>query len=194
LETGLWIASISGIFAVVYWIYPFQQALVEEGSGIEWIRGDEVQNALYIGFSRYIFSLCLGWIIYGCYTGSGAVLNWFLSLSFWIPIARMGLAIYLVSLSAQMVVIASQKTPLVFDRTENWHAFNGDLILVLIFSSLVYLMLEAPLMVVEKYIYDTITPPPPVLKPTALPGTLGFNVPEEEAPPAPRRKPTQSWY
>lgn len=190
-EIALWIAAISGFIAVVYWIYPFQQLLVEPGSGIEWVRGDEVQNALYIAFARYIFALSLGWMIYGCATGSGAIVNWFFSLSFWMPFSRMGIAIYLVSLSAQMVLIASQKTPLVFGNTEMFHAFNGDIPVVLIFSTMVYLMLEAPLMVVEKLVYDKLAPPPPPIKPTAIPAFHGFNAPEEEPP---RREPTKSWY
>lgn len=183
--------SISGIIAVIYWIYPFQQAMVEPDSAIEFIRGDEIQNALYIGFARYIFSLCLAWIIYGCYTGSGYFVNWFFSLSFWMPFARMGLAIYLVSVSAQMVIIASQKTPYVFDRTEIFHAFNGDLAIVLIFSTLVYLMLEAPLMVTLKYINEKISPPPKTPKVTAIPAdTDGFHVDIEQ----PKRSPLISWF
>lgn len=159
---------------------------------MEWVRGDEVQNALYIAFARYIFALSLGWWIYGCATGSGSILNWFFSLGFWMPFARMGIAIYLVSLSAQMVIIASQKTPLVFGNTEMFHAFNGDIPVVLIFSTMLYLMLESPLMVIEKFVYDKISPPPKPIKPTAIPGLIGFNVTEEEQ--APRREPAKSWF
>lgn len=92
-----------------------------------------------------------------------------------------------------MVVIASQKTPLVFDNTEMWHAFNGDLVTVLIFSTVIYLMLEAPLMVVEKHIYDLLSPPPAPIKSTAIPTTIGFQLEEEETKP-PRREPSKSWY
>lgn len=166
--------------------------MVEPGSGIEWIRGDEVQNALYIGFARYIFSLCLGWVIYGCATGSGSMLNWTFSLGFWMPFAKMSIAIYLVSLSAQMVLIASQKTPLVFGNTEMFHAFNGDIPVVLIFATMVYLMLEAPLMVMEKFVYDKLSPPPAPVKATAIPGFIGFSVTEPEQPP--RRAPSKSWF
>jgi hypothetical protein len=159
---------------------------VEPGTAIEYMRGDDLQNALYIAFARYIFALSLGWIIYGCQTGSGSAVNWFFSLGFWMPFARMGVAIYLVSLSAQMVIIASQKTPYVFDNLETWHAFNGDMVVVLIFATMVYLMLEAPLMVLEKGIYDLFAPKQ---KKAALPGTFGQEEAEVVKPP-----PSQSWF
>lgn len=69
METILWILSFSGIIAVIYWIYPFQQAIVEPGSGIEFIRGDDLQNALYIAFARYIFALSLGKLNIYCFHG-----------------------------------------------------------------------------------------------------------------------------
>lgn len=170
---------------MVYWIYPFQQVIVEPGSGLEFVRGDEIQNALYIAFARYIFALSLGWIIYGCHTGSGLFINWFFSLGFWMPFARMGVAIYLVSLSAQMVIIASQKTPYVFDSLETWQAFNGDMVVVLIFASMVYLMLEAPLMVLEKSIYDIFAPKP---KKATLVGL------QDEEPEVIKPPPSRSWF
>lgn len=188
METFFWICAFSGFISVVYWIYPFQQVIVEQGSGLEFIRGDDVQNALYIAFARYIFVISLGWMIYGCHTGSGLFINWFFSLGFWMPFARMGVAIYLVSLSAQMVIVASQKTPMVFDNLENFHAFNGDMVIVLIFATMVYLMLEAPLMVLEKSIYAMFAPK---TKKAALPGTLGW---QEVEPEVIKPKPSRSWF
>lgn len=117
-------------------------------------------------------------------------LNWFLSMSFWMPISRMGLAIYLVSLSAVIVVIGSQKTPYVFDSLETWHMFNGDLVLVLIFSTVLYLMLEAPIMSLERNIYAIFAPKP---KEPALPGTIGWQ-PLEEEPEVEKPLPERSWF
>lgn len=190
IETILWVLAFSGIIAVIYWIYPFQQVMVEAGSGVQYVRDDDLQNALYIAFARYIFAICLGWIIYGCHTGSGLFINWFFSLGFWMPFARMSIAIYLVSLSGQMVIVASQKTPYVFDSLETFHAFNGDMVVVLIFASMVYLMLEAPLMVLEENIYKIFGPPE---KPKHVPGTLGFIVQEEQMD-VNRPPPERSFY
>lgn len=107
------------------------------------------------------------------------------------PFARMGLAIYLVSLSAQIVIIASQKTPYVFDSLETWHAFNGDLVIVLIFAALTYLLLEAPLMVLEKSIYDLYHKlTNPKSKKTVMPGTFGY----QEEPEIIKPPPNRSWF
>lgn len=64
----------------------------------------------------------------------------------------MGISVYIVTLSAQMVIIASQKTPLVFGTMEFFHAFYGDIILVFIFSTMTYLMIERPIMRVMRHL------------------------------------------
>ena len=144
----LWIASISGIIAVIFLMHPFQQILNNETG--------EIANILYIGFARNVFTLCLLWWVIGCFTGSGYIINWILSLSIWMPLSRMGLSVYIVSLSAQMVIIASQKTPLVFGSMELLHAFDGDLVLVFIFSTVTYLMIERPIMRFMQHLFPEL--------------------------------------
>jgi hypothetical protein len=134
----LWILSISGVIAVLALLYPFNQYLENE-TGV-W------ENALYIGFARNIFALCLAWMVYGTFTGSGLLINWILSLQIWMPISRMGISIYIVSLSAQIVQIASQKAPYVFGIGEMLQAYMGDILIVIIFSTVTFLMIERPIM------------------------------------------------
>ncbi|KAG5671530.1 hypothetical protein PVAND_001724 [Polypedilum vanderplanki] len=173
----LWILAISGIITVILLLYPFHQVLDNNTSTLA--------NAMYIGFARNIFALSLAWIVIGCYTGSGYIINWILSLSIWMPFSRMGISVYIVTLSAQMVIIASQKTPLVFGSMEFLHAFDGDIILVFIFSSLTYLMIERPIMRVMKYLFSIGTTKQPEKEEiNGTPHEVTFN----------RVKPSQSFY
>lgn len=62
----------------------------------------------------------------------------------------MGISIYIVSLSAQIVMIASWKTPYVFGMSEMLQAFQSDLLIVFLFSCMTFLMIERPIMRVMK--------------------------------------------
>jgi hypothetical protein len=144
ISAFFWILSISGIIAVIYLLYPFHQVLDNNTS--------EAFNFLYIGFARNVFAFCLGWFVIGCATGSGGLIRWILSLSIWQPIAKMSISIYIVSLSAQMVTIASWKTPYVFGVSEMLQAFNSDILIVFLFSCMTFLMIERPIVRVMKVI------------------------------------------
>lgn len=137
ISAFFWILSISGIIAVIYCLYPFHQVLDNNTT--------VTANYMYIGFARNIFALCLGWFVIGCATGSGGVIKWLLELSIWMPFAKMSISIYIVSLSAQMVTIASWKTPYVFGVSEMLQAFNSDILIVFLFSCMTFLMIERPI-------------------------------------------------
>jgi hypothetical protein len=137
LSAFFWVLSISGIIAVVYLLYPFYQ-LFEDSP-------HDAAHYLYIGFARNIFASCLCWIVIGCYTGTGGLIAWILELSIWQPISKMQISIYIISLSAQMVMVATWKTPYVFGVSEMLQAFQGDIMIVLLFSTLTFLTIERPI-------------------------------------------------
>jgi hypothetical protein len=165
----LWIASISGVIGVILLLHPFQQVLDNDTSNIA--------NILYLGFARNAFALSLAWWVIGCYTGSGYIVNWLLSLSIWMPFSRMSISVYIVTLSAQMVIIASQKTPLVFGGMEFMHAFDGDIVLVTIFSAMTFLMIERPIVRTVRHLFRIGRTEP-------VKGELTFD----------RVEPWKSWY
>lgn len=55
-----------------------------------------ILNAVFLTIVRVTWSLAIAWIIYSCHYGLNKHLNRFLSWKFWIPIARIGLSIYLI--------------------------------------------------------------------------------------------------
>lgn len=144
VDSICWVVSISGIIAVVYLLYPFQQILDNQTS--------DLANVMYIGFARNIFALCLTWFVYGCHMGSGGPIRWLFTISIWQPISRMGISFYIITLAVQIVFIASQKTALVFGTSEMLHAFNGDLLIIFLFSSMTFLMVERPIVRTMKFI------------------------------------------
>ncbi|ULT87604.1 hypothetical protein L3Y34_007037 [Caenorhabditis briggsae] len=81
----MWILSLSSMIFVVLIIQDYS-------SGHLW---SPVQTALYSGLSRVIWGLSLSWIVISTYYRKGLI-NDFMSLPFWTPLARLSFCAYLV--------------------------------------------------------------------------------------------------
>ncbi len=69
------------------------------------------ENVLYITFSRLAWSLGVALIVIICHYGYGGLINWFLSLSFWIPLSRLSYNAYLLHPFLLMVIFGSARKP-----------------------------------------------------------------------------------
>ena len=69
------------------------------------------ENVLYITFSRLAWSLGLALIVIICHYGYGGIVNWFLSLSFWIPLSRISYNAYLLHPFLLIVIFGSERKP-----------------------------------------------------------------------------------
>lgn len=101
----MWILSIGTVAAVVIGLLPLQQ---EEHIDAK------IGHAFYLAFTRNNFAYALSWIICACHVGTGGIVRWFLSLSLWKPLGKMGLSFYLVHLLIQGIV--PNKQPLYFNE------------------------------------------------------------------------------
>jgi hypothetical protein len=58
-----------------------------------------------------LYILATNIVIYACHKGYGGYINEFLSLKFWIPLSKMALSIYLVSMCHQGAMTMIRTTP-----------------------------------------------------------------------------------
>ena len=113
-------------------------------------------NSLYNTFSRILWSLTVAWIIFACQNGTGGFVRWLLSLKQWQPIGRMGLSIYLVHRMYQYVTNFSVKQPIYWDFSTYIQKVWNDVLVSIFLGALLYLSVENPMFVIEKYFHDKI--------------------------------------
>ncbi|KAL7012540.1 hypothetical protein ACKWTF_014911 [Chironomus riparius] len=141
--TIMWIIALSTIFAVILGFYPFMQMNNNTTTVF--------QNAFYLATFRNAFACGVAWIIFGCENGTGGVVRWFLSWPHWQPISRMGLSVYLIHPIYQSIVIFGQNQPIHFDEITFVHAYFGDILVVLVLSTVLYLTFEVSFANIENY-------------------------------------------
>lgn len=86
LNTILWITSFSIMSSIIFGYLPLQQVDTKHHIG----------HALYISLIRSSWNYSLVWIIFACFNGKGGIVKKFLELSYWQPLARLGLSFFLV--------------------------------------------------------------------------------------------------
>ncbi|KAG5681173.1 hypothetical protein PVAND_010631 [Polypedilum vanderplanki] len=111
-------------------------------------------HSLQIGLERSIWACGLCWIIFACQNvKSGGFIRWFLSLSQWQPISRIGLSMYITGAVYQFCMIYNQRVPLFMNAWQVVPTLCSDIVIIIILSTLTYLAFEAPPMIIENYVY-----------------------------------------
>ncbi|XP_014788954.2 nose resistant to fluoxetine protein 6 [Octopus bimaculoides] len=97
----LWsMATISAV-AVLYGVYNIQNGAVVS----------QAVSVFYITVHRTVWGLCLGWVIYACYTGYGGFVNTILSWKALIPLSRLTYTAYLIHPIVLFFYFLSQMYP-----------------------------------------------------------------------------------
>jgi peptidoglycan/LPS O-acetylase OafA/YrhL len=98
-------------------------------------------NAIY----RPMWSLAVCWIVYACHQlKTGGLIRWFLELSLWQPLSRIGLSTFIFHL------IYFYMTDRDVDRKSSfgmWHSYTlhmNDILVTTVLGLIVYLFFEAP--------------------------------------------------
>ena len=63
------------------------------------------QSVMYNCFSKSLWSLSLGWVIFSCHKGYGGLINNFLSWKAWMPISKLTYGAYLIHPVLQKIVL-----------------------------------------------------------------------------------------
>jgi hypothetical protein len=135
-----------------------------------------VSNILYQSTSRIIWAIGLGYVVYACVTSNGGLINKFLSHSFWIPLARLSFAAYLIHVTLIFTYLNSLERTLHFAKDIDWvkyiiftfhfyqklnyflnekkaYLFAGNMCLSLFGAYFVSMLLEIPFAGLDKFIF-----------------------------------------
>ena len=82
----LWLVAAFTAFWLVYGLYFTWHGHIPH----------TVENVIYIMLGRFLWACCLALVVFACHNGYGWVVNSFLSMKLWIPLARMTFNAYLV--------------------------------------------------------------------------------------------------
>ncbi|XP_037037934.1 nose resistant to fluoxetine protein 6-like [Bradysia coprophila] len=147
VSATLWVISIAVLLTILLCHYPFIQ--LDDNRSI-------LANAFYNACYRIGWSYSVAWIIYACHNGSGGVIRWFLSWKEWQPLGKLGLNIYLVHRLYQIITVINQQQPIVWDFFTQTQKFFGDVVVSTILATILYLIIENPVSLIESYLYDKI--------------------------------------
>ena len=111
------------------------------------------ENVLYITFSRLAWSLGVALIVIICHYGYGGLVNWFLSLSFWIPLSRLSYNAYLLHPFILIVIFGSER------KATNYQDYNllvysiGMVVLSYGASAVISVFVEFPIGNLEQVLF-----------------------------------------
>ncbi|XP_014288493.1 nose resistant to fluoxetine protein 6 isoform X2 [Halyomorpha halys] len=113
---------------------------------------NQLFSAFFIGFQRFFWSIGLLWIVLMCVRGYGGFINTFLSWKVFTPLARLSYCVYLTHIVILMCSIAAQRSSFRFNDYDQIEMYLGDLLLCLFAGLVLTLLVEAPMLNVEKII------------------------------------------
>lgn len=141
MNTSLWLSAIIITFAIFVGVFPFHTQHNVKSNFL---------NAFFIAGTQLGWSISILWIILACHFGVGGIVNSFLSLRIWKPLARIGLSIYLTHILAIIAVFGTQKQPAYFNEFLKTHLFFGDMGLSFGVAVLAFLTFEASVLSIEQ--------------------------------------------
>lgn len=147
VDASLWILSICILLTILLCHYPFIQ--LDNNRSI-------LANALYNACFRIGWSYAVAWIIFACQNGSGGIIRWFLSWKEWQPLGKLGLSIYLIHRLYQIITVINQKQPIIWDFFTETQKFFGDILVATVLGTVLYLMIENPVLLIESYLHEKI--------------------------------------
>jgi peptidoglycan/LPS O-acetylase OafA/YrhL len=105
---------------------------------------------MYISFSRIAWSFAICFMIIMCANGKGSIINDFLSLNFWVPFSRMGLAAYLVHVILIALFLGCWKIGFYFSIYTVLYLYFSHLVATYAVAFPLTVLIESPLRLVEK--------------------------------------------
>ncbi|KAM7304831.1 nose resistant to fluoxetine protein 6 [Ixodes scapularis] len=149
--------SVRPILQAAFWVTSFGLACFVMFVTYDWNKGHlpgVVTSALYGGFHRNLWSLVYFWPFYACATGRGGLFNKFFGWAFFFPFSRLTFSIYLVHFLLFLLRQMRLRTYLNADEYFQFITILGVFSLSLFFAYLLYLTVEAPLLRLEKLIFE----------------------------------------
>ncbi|KAI8518268.1 hypothetical protein Bbelb_042850 [Branchiostoma belcheri] len=140
-----WIVAASCAVAVLYSTYGLYQ-----GTAFK----TESEHVLYLTVHRTVWAMALGWVVIACYHGYGGVVDIILSWDAWVPLSRLTYCAYLVHLLVMYAVYLTREVPVHYSMFTMIYFYLGHLTLSYGVAFLVSVAVEAPLLGLEKIIFN----------------------------------------
>ncbi|XP_064649593.1 nose resistant to fluoxetine protein 6-like [Lineus longissimus] len=139
-----WILSIALGLSLVYGLYYDEKHQIPIGYDLQ---------ALYVALSRFVWGLAVAWVIFACVHGMGGPINKFLSWRFWIPLSRLTYCAYLVHPIWIAIYVHYQRAPTHYDDITMVYLYVGNLFFSYVIAFGTSLLIEAPMIGIEKVIF-----------------------------------------
>ncbi|KAF8796913.1 Nose resistant to fluoxetine protein 6 like protein [Argiope bruennichi] len=148
--------KLSRIHLTVGWIVASGLTLTCQ-FGLYHQRLTPVGASFYNAFSRTIFGFGLAWVIFVCIEGQANIVNRILSWKPWIPLSRLTFCAYLIHPIVQTAYYNSLRTLILFNHNNMFMMYMGFLIISYAFSLVVSLLLESPVIRLERLLRNKFT-------------------------------------
>ncbi|XP_066267362.1 nose resistant to fluoxetine protein 6-like [Branchiostoma lanceolatum] len=140
-----WLVAATSALAVVYSLYGMDHGTTPQ---------TESENVLYITVHRTVWAMALGWVVVACHHGYGGVVDTILSWDAWVPLSRLTYCAYLIHTLVWYAVYFSREVPIHYSTFTMIYFFLGHVTLSYGLAFLVSVAVEAPLMGLEKVIFN----------------------------------------
>ncbi|KAK4876119.1 hypothetical protein RN001_012541 [Aquatica leii] len=147
LVAFLWIVSLS--YMTFFSFYQFES--------YHYDMYEKIQNSMYNGFVRSLWSIAVGWIIFACHFGYGSFINTFLSLPVFQILSKLTYTNYLVHMIFVLVSVASMRVNDYFLPSKLYQQFWGVYMYTQAASIVLSLCFESPIIILEKLLFSKKT-------------------------------------
>ncbi|GIY49778.1 hypothetical protein CEXT_699491 [Caerostris extrusa] len=112
-----------------------------------------LELVIYAALYKTVFTLGIAWMTFCCVTGSGGIINKFLSWKLWVPLSKLTFLIYLIHPYLQNVFIATFRGVQEVSHIRFIIQFFGFLCISGLLAFIASLLIESPLLAMEKVLF-----------------------------------------
>jgi hypothetical protein len=114
---------------------------------------DRVFDAFYETIKRIVWGLNIAWTIFACHhLNSGGAYKRFLGHSFWQPLARLGLGVYLTHFIYIYMTVVNMKQTSNFGFFWVIHIIFGDILVAIFLGAVMFMLVESPTLEITKFL------------------------------------------
>ncbi|XP_017046357.1 nose resistant to fluoxetine protein 6 [Drosophila ficusphila] len=133
-----WILCLAMLFTSIFALYPIRDA------GTPWLM-TTLELSFYYTLTRVGWPMAIGWVVFACMQGYGGLANSFLSSPLWQPLSKLSYSVYMWHSFIQEINQRIRRTNTYFSDYQVMLDFWSSLGFTVLFSYLLYLLIEAPI-------------------------------------------------
>jgi peptidoglycan/LPS O-acetylase OafA/YrhL len=107
----------------------------------------------YQALSRPAWSISVGWIIFLCSINQAGIVNDILSSAWWLPLARLNYATYLIHITVIFITVFNQSNPLYYQFMSCTISFLAQLFFSYLAAIIIVIFFETPFFILEKKLF-----------------------------------------